>query len=270
MWRRKFLLGGIILMSLLIVGALNNFKSDFEFQSNIQKVKSIRLHADLANIQVISNHPELYIEYHGDKSLFGEPNIGITYSNNKAIINVVAIDKGWKKFLPGKRNKGNVVLNIPPRFLEEIHLETKNGDIDVNQIEEISLVSLISNLGTVRLNSFQGGLLNIQTGNGSIYLGEVEGQINIKNKVGSLKSLVLKRVSGENKIKVSNGNVKVKLPHTIHNIGLTISTKNGTIQSNKSELTILKKNSGKEISSEVPNGDTKIDISVLVGNIEID
>lgn len=270
MWRKKLIWGGIILMSLLILGSLNNFKSHFEFQSNIKQVKSIMVNADLSNIKVISDHSDLSIEYQGEKNIFGEPNIDITYSNNKATINVVTIDKGWKKILPGKRNRGNIVLNIPPRYLDEMQLETKNGNIDVNQIAEISQLSLIADTGTIRLNSFQGGLLNVKAGNGSIYLGEVEGQINIINKVGSLKDLVLKGVQGENKIKISNGSVKVKLPNDTTNIGLNISTKNGDIKDNESKLAIVKKGAGKAIVNEVPNSDAKINISVSVGNIEID
>lgn len=270
MWRQKLLWGGIIIMSLLIFSSLTNFKSHFEFQSSIKKVNSITVNADLSNIKVTSNHSDLSIEYQGEKSLFGEPSIDITYSNNKALINVVTIDKGWKKFLPVKISRGNIVLNIPPRFLEEMHLETKNGNIDMNEITEISQLSLIAEIGSIRLDSFQGGLLNVKTGNGSIYLGEVEGQINISNKVGSLKSLVLKTVKGENEIKISNGNVKVKLPNETNNIGLNISTKNGNIKMNENKLAIIKKGPGKAIIQGVPNSDTKINISVSVGTIEIE
>ena len=249
---------------------IDNFKNQFEFQSNIKKVKSIMVNTDLSNIKVISEHSDLYLEYQGEKSIFGEPNIDITYSDNKAIIDVATIEKGWKKILPGKKTRGNIVLNIPPRFLEEMHLETKNGNIDVDQIAEIRQLSLTSDLGTIKLNGFQGGLLNVKNGNGSIYLGEVEGQINIINKVGSLKSLVLKSVKGDNNIKISNGNVKVKLPNDTNHIGLNISTKNGHVKDNDGKLAIIKKGAGKAIINEVPNSDSNINISVSVGNIEID
>lgn len=267
---KKLIWGGIILMSLLIFGSLNNLKSQFEFQSNIKKVNGISINADFSNIKVTSNHSDLSIGYQGEKSIFGEPNIDITYSNNKAIINVVKFKKGWKKFLPVKISRGNIAINIPPRFLEELHLETNNGNIDVNEIAEISQLSLIADVGTIRLNSFQGGLLNVKAGNGSIHLGEVDGQINIYNKVGSIKILDIKNVKGENKIKISNGNVKVKLPNETNNIGLNISTKNGNIKSNENKLAIIKKGPGKAIIHEAPNSDTKINISVSVGTIEIE
>lgn len=256
-------------MSLLLLSSLNNVKNPFEFESQIKKVDRIFVQSDLSNIQVISNHSDLFIEYQGEKTTFGEPKIDISYIHDKAIISVFTNGIGWKKFLPIKTQRGNLVLNIPPQLVEELHLETKNGNIDIGQITGINQLSLISNVGTIRLDNFQGELLNVKSGNGSIYLGEVDGRINIRNKVGSLKSLTLKSIKEENTIDVSNGNVKVKLPNGMEEVGLNISTKNGTIKYNDSKWPIIKKGAGKELINELNNSDGKLNISVSVGTIEI-
>ncbi|MEY8738073.1 DUF4097 family beta strand repeat-containing protein [Bacillales bacterium AN1005] len=260
-------------MILLVVGLglLNGLKSNFEYSSKIKNVNGIKLNSDFSNIKLVSNSPDLCIEIQGQKTILGEPKIDITYSKDKAIINVLTINKDWKKVLPGKRNKSNILLNIPAGLLEDIHLETKNGNIDVDQVTGASRLSLSSDVGTIRMNTFQGELLNINSGNGSIHLGEVDGQINIRNKVGSLKSLVLKNINGENNIKISNGNVKVQLPDMIKidDIGLNISTKNGKILSKEHKLKIINKRPGKEILNNTLNNEAKLNISVLVGNIEI-
>ena len=232
MGRKKFILwiGGIILMLLFIIGSLNSVKSKFEYSSNIKHVNSITVNTGLANIKLISNHSDLYIEFQGQKTLFGSPKIDITYDNDKALISVQT--KSWEKLLPGIRTRGNIILNIPPQFLEEIHLETKNGNITIDSIAEISRLSLISDVGTIRMNRFQGGFLNVEAKNGSINLGEVDGQINIKNQVGGVSNIVLKRVQGENTIKVANGNVKVEIANETDDIGLNVSTKNSQHQLN--------------------------------------
>ncbi len=257
-------------MSSFILGSLNSFKKSYEYRSNIKNINKITIKTDFSNIKLISTDSDFYIEYQGEKSFLKEPSIDVTYTNDKAIISVLTFNKTWKKVLPGKNNRGNILLNIPAHLLDGIHLETKNGNIDVNHIAEVSRLSLISDVGTIKLNSFQGEFLNIESGNGSVYLGEVNGQINIKNKVGSLKSLVLKNVKGENNIKISNGNVKVELPKGIktENIGINISTKNGKIISKESNYTISSKGPGKEIIQN-SNSKTELNISVLVGNIEI-
>lgn len=258
-------------MSFLVLGSLNSFKKSYEYRSNIKNVSKISIDSDLSNIKLISKDSDFYIEYQGEKSFLGEPIVDITYTDDKAIINVLSFNNTWKKMLPGKKNIGNLLLNIPPRLLDELHLVTKNGDIVVDDITEVKRLSLISDVGTIGLNSFQGEFLNIESGNGSINLGEVKGQINIRNKVGSLKSLALKSVKGENNIKISNGNVKVELPKGIEtdDIALNISTKNGKIITNQSNYNISNKGPGKEIIQNVPNSEKKLNISVSVGNIEI-
>lgn len=213
-------------MTLLVEGLslINNSKSNIEYSSKIKKVNGIKLNADFSNIKIVSQSPDLSINIQGKKTLLGEPKIDITYSKDKAIINVLTFNKFWKKILPGKIGKSNILLNIPPSLLEDIHMATNIGNIDVDQVTGAIRLSLISGVGTIRMNSFQGELLNINAGNGSIHLGEVDGQINIRNKVGSLKSLVLKNMKGKNNIKISNGNVKVQLPDMkkMDDIGLNI------------------------------------------------
>ncbi len=272
MGRKKFILwvGGIILMPLFIIGSLNSVKSKFEYSSNIKHVNSITVNTDLANIELISNHSDLYIEFQGQKTLFGSPQIDITYDNDKALISVLTNNKNWKKLLPGIRTRGNIILNIPPKFLEEINLETKNGNINIDHIAEISRLSLISDVGTIRMNRFQGGFLNVEAKNGSINLGEVDGQINIKNQVGGLNNIVLKRVQGENTIKVSNGNVKVKIPNGTEGIGLNVSTKNGKITSKAHKMNIKNKGPGKELLHNANKNEARLNISVSVGNIELE
>lgn len=55
----------------------------------------------------------------------------------------------------------------------------------------------------------------MEAANGSIHAGEVNGQFHIRNRTGSLKSLVLKQVKGENVIHIANGHVNVQLPQGI-------------------------------------------------------
>ncbi|KOS66279.1 hypothetical protein AEA09_18855 [Lysinibacillus contaminans] len=272
MGRKKLILGivGGIIMSLFVIGSLNSVKSKFEYHSNIKHVTSITVNADLANIELISNHSELFVDFQGQKNKFGSPKIDITYDNDKALINVLTYNKNWKKLLPGKRTKGNIILNIPPQFLEEIHLETKNGNINIGHIAEINRLSLISDIGTIKVNRFQGGFLNVEAKSGSINLGEVDGQININNQVGGLNNVVLKRIQGENTIKVSNGNVKVKIPNGTDGIGLNVTTKNGKITSKAHKINIKNKGPGKELLHNANKNEARLNISVSVGNIELE
>lgn len=255
-------------MTLLVAGLVNSFEGNFEYRANIEKVTGIELHSDLSNIKITSAHPDLFIDFHGQETIFGKPSMNITYDKDKAVINVLTFDKGWKKLIPGKRQRGQIVLNIPPGSLKEIHVETKNGDIEVDQVTEASRLSLISDVGRIQMNSFQGELLNVEAGNGSVHLGEVDGQINIRNKVAPLKSLVLKSVKGENHIKVSNGNVTIQLPEKMDDIGLNISTKNGKINAKAHKMDIVNKGPGKEVFRQTPYT-AKLNISVTVGSIEI-
>lgn len=272
MGRKKFILwiGGIVIMPLFIMGLLNSTNSKFEYSTNIKNAKSIAVNTDLANIDLISNHSDAYIEFQGQKTLFRSPKIDITYDDDKALISVITNNENWKKLLPGIRTRGNIILNIPPKFLEEIHLETKNGDINIDQITEINRLSLISNVGKIRMNRFQGGFLNVSAKNGSINLGEVDGQINIKSQVGGLNIIALKRVQGENTIKVSNGNVKIMTPNGTDGIGLNVSTKNGKITSKAHKMNIKNKGPGKELLHNENKNEPRLNISVSVGNIELE
>ncbi|MFT9846034.1 DUF4097 family beta strand repeat-containing protein [Aneurinibacillus sp. REN35] len=258
-------------MTLAVLGLLNSFKSNFEYRSNIENVNGIVLQSDFSNIKVVSTQPDLFIDFQGQETVFGKPNIDITYNKDKAVITVRTFNNGWKKMLPGKRHRGDIHLNIPPSSLDEIHLETKNGNVDVDRVAGASRLFLSSDVGGISMNSFQGEFLHVEAGNGSITLGEVHGQITIRNKVGSLKSLVLQSMKGENNIKISNGNVNVQLPKETKtdDIGLNISTKNGKIFSKERTLNITNKGPGKEVINNTPNNETKLNISVLVGNIEI-
>ncbi|NGP45528.1 DUF4097 domain-containing protein [Bacillaceae bacterium SIJ1] len=260
-------------MTLFVVGLglLNSSTSNFEYRSKINNVNGIQLNADLANIKIVSHSQDLSIDVQGQKPIFGEPNIDITYSQDKAMINVHTTNQGWKKIIPGIRNKSEILLNVPAGLLEDIQLETENGNIDVDQVTGASRLSLTSDVGTISMNSFKGGLLNVHSGNGSIHLGEVEGQINIRSKVGSVKNLFLKKIHGENNIEVSNGNVKVQLPDMtkIADLGLNISTKNGKILSKEHKLEMINKGPGKEVIHQTQNNEAKLNISVSVGNIEI-
>lgn len=122
-------------------------KSNFEYRSTIKNVDKVVLHADLANITLVRNDSDCYIDFQGQKTIFGEPSIDISYKKDEAIINIRTIHHGFENILPGFRKRGKILLNIPPGLLEEIHLGTKNGNIAVDQMADVHRLSLISHVG---------------------------------------------------------------------------------------------------------------------------
>ncbi|MBA4536562.1 DUF4097 family beta strand repeat protein [Bacillus aquiflavi] len=163
-------------------------------------------------------------------------------------------------------------MNIPPKLLKQVQINTKNGNIDVKNLNEINRLFLSSNVGNINVDSFMGEFVNIDAKNGAINLGTVDGEVKIKNRTGNLNSLTFVDIKGKNSIKLSNGNVKITLPNELkfNDIGYHISTNNGKIIL-KNELLnkqITKRGVGQRIINR-SKGNKELNLSVSVGSIDI-
>ena len=261
---------------LAVVGSavsVNTSKKIFQQKGDITEVEKITLHSDISNVVLAVAETNMSFEYTGEKSLLGEPEIEIDYHSGHAFIKLKAIPKNWMKILPATRKKGTLRLNIPSKLLEEIHVTTGQGNIDVESMDSINQLTLSSNVGNVKIDSFTGGSLAITLKNGSISLGEINSEVTIKNRTGNLNSLTFAALKGENNINLSNGNVKITLPTEVlyPDLGLNIHTKNGkikTVNESLSGVAISKQNAGQKIITD-SDAKNQLNIAVLVGNIEV-
>lgn len=273
--RKKLLVIGVVILA--VVGSavsMNTSKKAFQHNGDIAKVEKITLHSDISNVELAVTETNLSFEYTGEKSFLGEPEIEIDYHSGHAFIRIKAIPKNWMKMLPAARKTGTLRLHIPSKILEEVHITTGQGNIDVESMDSINRLTLSSNVGNVKIDSFTGESLDIKLKNGSINLGEINSEITIKNQTGNLNSLTFATLKGENSINLSNGDLKVTLPTEVMqlDVGLNIYTKNGkinTMNESLSEIMKVKRNAGQKM---IKNSDAKnqLNIAVLVGNIEID
>lgn len=261
---------------LAVVGSavsMNTSKKSFQYNGDITKVEKITLHSDISNVVLAVTETNMSFEYTGEKSFLGEPEIEIDYHSGHAFIKVKAIPKNWMKIFPTTRKRGTLRLNIPSKLLEEIHITTGQGNIDVESMDSINQLTLSSNVGKVKIDSFTGGSLAIKLKNGSINLGEINSEVTIENQTGNLNSLTFATLKGDNNINLSNGNVKITLPTEVIDldIGLNIYTKNGkikTVNESLSGVTLVKQNAGQKMIMDT-NAKNQLNIAVLVGNIEI-
>ncbi|MBE1557115.1 DUF4097 family beta strand repeat-containing protein [Sporosarcina limicola] len=268
--KKIFVIGVLILLLSGIAVAFT--KKPFVYKGDLENVEKIIVDSDISNILLSASDSTSTIEYTGEKSSLGSPEIEVVYNEGQAIIKVKAIPKKWMSFLPGTRKKGALVLNIPPELLDSIQISTGVGNIDVGNLNKVNRLSLNSNVGNINVDSFKGTSLNINAKNGAISLGEIDGTVNIKNQTGNLHSLIFTDIKGKNTIKLSNGKVKLTLPSEIKldDLGLTIVTKNGKITSGNNLLkdNIIKRGPGQKITTG-SKGNKELNISVSVGNIEI-
>lgn len=264
-------IGGVLIIVLFALGWMRIAGEPFTYESPIEEVKSIDVEAELANVTLTAEPSGMYVKFQGSKTVLGDPDIRITYKQDKAAVTVRLFKKNWMKLVPGYRQRGNLIVNIPPHTAQDIRLKTDNGHITADRVLHVSRLSLFSDAGKIRINKFEGGLLTAGSKNGSVYAGEVNGQIHIRNKVASIKKLDLKKLTGENIITVSNGQVNVLLPPKAgqDDTGLHIVTKNGKIVPHHKEFPVVRKGAGSEIHFPAPGGKDQLNITVSVGDIHL-
>lgn len=266
-------MGVIILTVFGSVVSMNSGKKAFQQSEDLANVEQITLHADISNVVLAVVETNLNFEYTGEQSFFGKPEIEIDYDSGHAFIEVKTIPKNWMKLLPASRKRGTLRLNIPAKLLDEIHITTGQGNIDVESIDSVNRLTLSSNVGNVKIDSFIGESLAINLKNGSIDAGEINSEVTIKSQTGNLNGLAFATLKGVNNIHLSNGNVKIALPTEAisHDVGLNIYTKNGKIRPVNESLSgaaIVKQNAGQKIIKD-SSAKNQLNIAVSVGNIEI-
>lgn len=266
---KRLILGGVLIMALFSIAGIMSTK--FEQRISLKKSSHLILQSDFSDLKVVTDKPDLSLELNGKKSLLSTPSVQVKEEGDKAYISINILNKGWKKYLPGRKMRAKLTLNIPSGMIDTLEITNQNGKTEIGQITDLRLLSINSEVGSIQLSSFQGGKLAIKSNNGSVSLGKVSAQVNIDNKVGGIKSFELLRVQGENYLKVSNGNVHIQLPKELYttNTAIHAITKNGAITANNSLLTVKKIGPGKELVKEASSAKDKLTISVSVGNINI-
>lgn len=267
---------GVVMMILFVTVIVMNGKSNpLEYKKSIENVAKLKIDSDIANVHIStsdSKDPNIRVEYRGGSNFLADPEIDIISEKGQASIKLKAIHKKWMYLVP-KRNRGEVLLKVPHKLLEKIQINTGNGNIDVKNLSGVNELVLGSKVGNISVDSFQGESLGIDAKNGSINLGLVDGEVNVNNQTGNLKALTFSEIKGKNNIKLSNGSAKVILPNgvALHEIAINISTKNGKIKASNSLLaeSIVKQGPGQKIVNCSKGQTAELNISVSVGNIEI-
>ncbi|WP_046173420.1 DUF4097 family beta strand repeat-containing protein [Domibacillus indicus] len=269
--RKKWKAGAIMMMLLLVLGAAQGAGKHFEYKSSLKKVTKVMVNAELASLYVTNREGDFYVEYEGHKPLFGKPDMKVEYRDDEVMITEKPFPNTWSKLASIQKKRSRLTVNIPPGSAEAMELKTKNGNITADKIPGLQHLSLFSDAGNISLNGFQGKSLLVRSKNGSLHLGEVEAEVDIENKVGSLKSLHLKKISGENKITLSNGHAAVRLPDGLdpEKINVSLKTRNGKIKWKNAPFTAVQKGPGREISHDPAGSQAQLAISVSVGNIEV-
>lgn len=273
MKRIKWMIGVLILIITGSLVSLNLSKKEVVYKSDLENVKKIFVDADVSNVVIVTSDSDLNVQYAGQKSFVGTSDMNIVYDKDQAIIKVRALQKRWMTVIPGSTKRGELLLNIPPRLLEEVQINTQNGNIDVKNLSEVNRLKLNSSVGKININSFKGNKLDIEAKNGSINIGSVDAEVNIKNRTGNLNSLEFTDIKGKNTIKLSNGHAKITLPNDIEmaDLSLNIATKNGKISSENDKVStdvITKHGAGQKLI-QPSKGDRELIISCSVGSIKI-
>lgn len=267
---------GVIIMTLSVAFLIMNGKSKpLEYEKIIENVAKLKIDADISNVYISTSDSQdsnIRVEYRGEEKFLADPKIDIISDKGQAIIKVRAIHNKWMYLIP-KLSRGELFLEIPPTLLEQIQINTGNGNIDVKNLSEVNQLILGSKVGDITVDSFQGKSLAIDAKNGSINLGLVDGEVNINNQTGSLKGLTFSEMKGKNNIKLSNGNVKLSLPSgaDLREVATNISTKNGRIKAKNHPLgeNIIKQGPEQKIINPSNGQKKELNILVSVGNIEI-
>lgn len=260
-----------------VVGGLlfSRIEGSFQYKEtlkdNAQEVTKIRIDTDVADIKVTSEGSELQVTFKGNKPFFKNPSLKVT--NNDGEVEIKGIIGKWLNIIPGTHSKGEMIINIPPNIVQSVQIHTGVGNIHLEDMTGLDELTLASNVGRIQLDSFKGNRLNINAKNGSIELGEIDGEVHVKNRIGKIKVAKLLTIKGESTIASGNGTIKLTLPSDENGLGygLNLETKNGKIKDESMKLpkdSIQKQSTGQKLNTR-PEETNKLSISVSVGNIEL-
>ncbi|MFA1712702.1 hypothetical protein ACDX66_13385 [Peribacillus frigoritolerans] len=270
------LIAGGVSVLLIASGTIEFFlKKDFVHKEDLKDVSKIIVDSDVVNVQLISDGSRMDLEYTGKKSILGDPNVDVTYEGDQVVIKVREVNN-WRRIAPINISRGNLVLNIPSKLMDQVQISTGVGKIDVRYPSEIKELTLNSDVGTINVDYFKGEFLNVSSNVGTINLGTIDGNINVDSLVGRIKIADLSNMKGKNNIKSNNGTIKVGIPgeKTLNEVGLNISTKTGRIISENNKLSgeniynVEQLPPGKKVINRY-KGDKELNITSFVGNIKI-
>ncbi|MEJ9233446.1 DUF4097 domain-containing protein [Peribacillus butanolivorans] len=270
------LIAGGVSVLLIASGTIEFFlKKDFVHKEDLKDVSKIIVDSDVVNVHLSSDGSRMDFEYTGKKSILGDPNVDVTYEGDQVVIKVREVNN-WRRIAPINTSRGNLVLNIPSKLMDQVQISTGVGKIDVRYPSEIKELTLNSDVGTINVDYFKGEFLNVSSNVGTINLGTIDGNINVDSLVGRIKIADLSNMKGKNNIKSNNGTIKVGIPgeKTLNEVGLNISTKTGRIISENNKLSgeniynVEQLPPGKKVINRY-KGDKELNITSFVGNIKI-
>lgn len=270
------LIAGGVSVLLIASGTIEFFlKKDFVHKEDLKDVSKIIVDSDVVNVHLSSDGSKMDLEYTGKKSILGDPKVDVTYEGDQVVIKVREVNN-WRRIAPINTSRGNLVLNIPSKLMDQVQISTGVGKIDVRYPSEIKELTLNSDVGTINVDYFKGEFLNVSSNVGTINLGTIDGNINVDSLVGRIKIADLSNMKGKNNIKSNNGTIKVGIPgeKTLNEVGLNISTKTGRIISENNKLSgeniynVEQLPPGKKVINRY-KGDKELNITSFVGNIKI-
>ncbi|MFE4814273.1 hypothetical protein ACFQ9Y_24615 [Peribacillus simplex] len=270
------LIAGGVSVLLIASGTIEFFlKKDFVHKEDLKDISKIIVDSDVVNVHLSSDGSRMDLEYTGKKSILGDPKVDVTYEGDQVVIKVREVNN-WRRIAPINTSRGNLVLNIPSKLMDQVQISTGVGKIDVRYPSEIKELTLNSDVGTINVDYFKGEFLNVSSNVGTINLGTIDGNINVDSLVGRIKIADLSNMKGKNNIKSNNGTIKVGIPgeKTLNEVGLNISTKTGRIISENNKLSgeniynVEQLPPGKKVINRY-KGDKELNITSFVGNIKI-
>jgi DUF4097 and DUF4098 domain-containing protein YvlB len=174
--------------------------------------------------------------YQGDTLKINTINGNINLQNTNAVMAL-------------KTNNGNIEIDSPTTFHGNNHIQTENGEIEIqtghipkpiqpNQKPLTGQLNIQTDNGNITLKGYQGDTLNTITENGTTKLQDIDATLKLESDQGtiSLNSLIAFR--GNNQIKTEMGDIEIQTGHQPNSLNIDFKADNiesdFPIQSSKS------------------------------------
>lgn len=124
---------------------------------------------------------------------------------------------------------GNMQLDVylPEKEFQAIQIESKHGDLSVDQKLVAEKLRLESKHGDIELQGYQGEQLTGKLKHGSLMLQDLHAAFDLESKHGDIEIHLANGLRKENRIQAKHGDVKIRTVEQAEPIKLNLQTKYG-------------------------------------------
>lgn len=124
---------------------------------------------------------------------------------------------------------GNMQLDVylPEKEFQAIQIESKHGDLSVDQKLVAEKLRLESKHGDIELQGYQGEQLTGKLKHGSLMLQDLHAAFDLESKHGDIEIHLANGLRKENRIRAKHGDVKIRTVEQAEPIKLNLQTKYG-------------------------------------------